>query len=379
MLRRLTLGFLVLACAAAVAACSSKDTNPPSTGGVTGIGPNFSTNTIYVSDTTGNSILIYPPSPGPSATPQFSIGGSNTSLNNPLYLAFTSTTKNLYVTNFNSGTQAGSVTIYQQFATGNVLPLGTVPFGAGAQPHGIAMLPGDASYAVAITAPTQFFTSAVEVLSVSGNSVQFNIAGSNTGLSAPNGVAADKNGNVYVTNTGNGSVTVYTLPSPTPTPSPTTTPSPTPTPSVSPSPTPTPTPSSNNLTPTTTIRSASFVTPYGEAIDSNGNLYVTDVGNSSGQAPKVLVFNAPFAAGLQTLTPSATITSSALVFPTDVKVDSAGNIYVVDAGTGPNSSNTGNTSKLLIFPPHPSGTVNEAPSVAIALPQGSATGLALSP
>jgi hypothetical protein len=33
----------------------------------------------------------------------------------------------------------------------------------------------------------------------------------------------------------------------------------------------------------------------------------------------------------------------------------------------------------LIFPPHPSGAVNEAPSVSIVLPQGSATGLALSP
>jgi hypothetical protein len=108
-------------------------------------------------------------------------------------------------------------------------------------------------------------------------------------------------------------------------------------------------------------------------------MYVTDVGNGTGQAPKILVFNAPFNAGLQNLAPSATITSSALVFPTDVKVDSAGNIYVIDAGSGPNSGSTSNTSKLLIFAPHPAGAVNEAPSVSITLPQGSATGLALSP
>ena len=367
MLRRLTLGLFALVCAAAVAACSSNDTNPPSSGGVSGLGPNFATNTIYVSDTTGNSILIYTPSPAPSATPQFSIGGSNTSLNNPRYLAFTSK-KTLFATNYNAGTQTGSVTAYQTYATGNVLPITTAALASGAaQPHGIAILPGDTGYVVAITAPGQFFTSAVAVFNTAGNTPLFNIAGSNTGLSAPNGVAVDKNSNIYVANTGNASVTVYALPSPTPTASPTATPSPTPTPSGSPSPTPSPTPSSNNLSPSTTILSPSFVTPYGLTLDSNGNLYVTDVGNSSGQAAKILLFNAPFAGGAQTLTPSATITSAALAFPTDVKVDSAGNIYVVDTG------------KLLIFPPHPSGAVNEAPSVSIALPQGSATGLALSP
>lgn len=381
MLRRLTLGFFVLACAAAIAACSSSDTTTPSSGGVSGIGPNFATNTIYVADTTANDILLYAPSPGPSATPQFSIGGSNTSLNNPRYLAFTSK-KNLFVTNYNSGTQIGSVTVYQTFATGNVLPITTAPIASatGVQPHGIVVLPGDTAYAVAVTAPGQFFTSSVLVFNTAGNASAFNIAGSNTQLNAPNGLAVDQNKNLYVTNTGNASVTVYSLPSPTPTPSPTTTPSPTPTPSGSPSPTPSPTPASNNIAPSTTIAgtNTAFVTPYGITLDSNGNMYVTDVGNGAGQAPKILVFTGPFAGGSQNIAPSATITSSALVFPTDVKVDSAGNIYVVDAGSGPNSG-SGNTSKLLIFPPHPSGAVNEAPSVSITLPQGSATGLALSP
>lgn len=379
MLRRLSLGFFALACAAVVAACSSSNTNPPTSGGVSGIGPNFKTDTVYVTDTTGNDILIYTPAPAPSATPQFTIGGSNTSLNNPRYIAFTSA-KVLYATNYNSGTNIGSITAYQTYATGNVLPIATIPLVTGTQPHGIAMLPNASAYAVAVTSPTLFFQSAVEVLSQTGSTVEFNIAGSNTGLNAPNGVAADGKGNLYVANTGNASITVYSLPSPTPTPStsPSPTPSPTPTPSVSPSPTPTPTPSSNNLTPATTITSSSFVTPYGLTVDSSGNLYVTDVGNGSTQAPKILVFNGPFAGGLQNLAPSAVITSSALLFPTDVKLDSAGNIYVVDAGNGPNTGN-GNTSKLLIFPPKPSGNVNEAPTTTIVIPQGSATGVALSP
>jgi sugar lactone lactonase YvrE len=90
------------------------------------------------------------------------------------------------------------------------------------------------------------------------------------------------------------------------------------------------------------------------------------------------VFNGPFAGGVQNLIPSAVITSSALLYPTDVKIDSAGNIYVIDAGNGPNTGN-GNSSKLLIFPPNPSGNVNEAPTTTIVIPQGSATGVALSP
>ncbi len=380
MLRRLTLGLFALACAAAVAACSSSDTNPPSSGGQPGIGPNFATGTVYVSDTTANTLLIYTPAPAPSATPQYSIAGSNTGLNGPRYLAFDSA-KRLYVTNYNSGTQAASVTTYQTYATGNVLPLNSLPLITGAQPRGIAVLPKDASYAVAITSPSGFFTSAVDVVGISTNAVQFNIAGSNTGLSAPVGVAADSNSNLYVANSGNASVTVYALPSPTPAASPTTTPSPTPTPSGSPSPAPTPTPSSDNLAPTTTIAGGStgLVTPVGAALDSKGNLYVTDVGNGSGAAPKILVFNAPFAAGLQNVAPSATITSSALIYPTDVKVDAGGNIYVVDAGSGPNTGSSSNTSKLLIFAPNPVGTVNENPTVSIVLPQGSATGVGIAP
>ena len=380
MLRRLTLGFFALVCAAAVAACSSSDATPPSSGGQPGLGPNFATGTVYVSDTTANTVLIYTPAPAPSATPQFSIGGSNTGLNGPRYLAFDST-KKLYVTNYNSGTQTGSVTIYQTFATGNVLPLNSLPLLTGAQPHGIALSPKDASYAVAITSPNGFFTSAVDVVGLASNSVLFNIAGSNTGLSAPVGVAIDTNSNVYVANSGNASVTVYALPSPTTAPSPTATPAPTPTPSVSPSPTPTPTPASDILTPSTTIAGGStgLVTPMGAALDSKGNLYVTDVGNGSGSAPKILVFNAPFAAGLQNLAPSATITSSALIYPTDVKLDAAGNIYVIDAGSGPNTGSASSTSKLLIFAPNPVGTVNENPTVSIVLPQGSATGVGIAP
>jgi sugar lactone lactonase YvrE len=101
------------------------------------------------------------------------------------------------------------------------------------------------------------------------------------------------------------------------------------------------------------------------ALDANGNLYVTDPGS---KPAAVYEFASGFTAGTIALTPLRVLTSPTLVNPTDVKVDSAGTVYVIDQGNGPN------TSALLIFP---AGATT--PSTTIALPAGSATGLALSP
>ncbi len=374
MLRRLTIGLFTLAFAAAIAACSSGNTTVPSSGGVPGVGPNLTTNTIYVSDTTQNAIDMYTPSPGPSATPLYAIGGSNTTLNGPAYLAFDSS-KRLYVSNFSAATQQSSVLVFQTFATGNVLPFGTVALTTGAQPHGVAVLP-NGEIAVAVTQPGAFFSNALQIYSplVSGTTfLATTIAGSNTGLSNPIGVAADSKNGVYAANSGNATITVYAAPTPpTPTTSPSATPSPTPTATstASGSPSPSPTPASVNLAPSSTITCSCFNKPTGLGIDSAGDLLVTDPG-----VPAVYVFTAAQIApgGALALTPSRTISGAAtlLADPTDVKTDSAGTIYVVDAGTGPN------TSKLLIFSAAANGNV--APGTAIALPPGTATGLALSP
>lgn len=395
MLRRLTIGLFTLACAAAVAACSSSNSATPSVGGVTGVGPNFVTNTVYITDTTQNTVDIYTPSPGPSATPEFQIGGSNTTLNGPSYATFDSA-RRLYTTNFGAANRTGSILFFQQFATGNVLPFGQVTIAAGSQPHGIALLPSNAGFVVAFTAPGGFFSSFVNLYSTfSGgttSTVTATLAGSNTQLSDPIGVDVDSNKNLYAANSGNGTVTVYALPSPSPTPSgsPTPTPSPTPSPTATPSgaptasPTPTPTPSSTNIAPRATIAcvpgggmpSPCMAHPTGLTLDGTGNVYVTDP--DSGVTPGVYIFSAAqIACGAPpcalNLTPARFLAGSntQLVNPTDVKVDSSGTIYVVDSGSGPNKS------KLLIFSSTANGNV--APSTAISLPVGSATGMALSP
>jgi hypothetical protein len=376
MLRRLTLGLFTLASVAAVAACSSGNTTVPSTGGVPGNGPNFPTNTIYVSNTTQNDIELYPPSPGPSATPQFLLTSSLSSptLSGPAYLAFDSS-KRLYATSYAPANSSGSLMVLAEFATGNVIPLSGVSFGKGVQPHGIGILPKNAGSAVAFTFPGGFFPNFVNLYApVNGPTLNVTntIAGGNTQLNNPMGVAVDPSSNIYVANSGSGTVTIYPLPtssptpsgSPSPTPTPTATPSATPTGSASPSPT--PTPSSLNIAPRTTITCTCLHQPTGIGLDSNGNVYVTDPGSSP---PAIYEFSASgLVPGTVALTPLRVLTSSTLVNPTDVKIDSAGNVYVVDAGSGPS------TSTLLIFK---SGA--SSPSTTIALPAGSATGLALSP
>jgi hypothetical protein len=375
-LRRLTIGLVTLACAAAIAACSSGNSGVPAptcSGCPAGTGPNFATNTIYVADTTQNVIDIFTPSPGPSATPQYAIGGSNTSLNGPQYLAFDSS-KRLYATNYNASTTGASVTIYQTFATGNVLPFGSITLPNGQHPYGIAMIPG-AGFAYAASAPGGFFTSVVNIFGAFANGTaayQASIAGTNTKLSNPIGVAVDAKTNIYVANSGSGTITVYPTPTPVPSPtgSPTATPSPTPTPSSSPSgsPSPTPTPASQNFAPSTTITCTCLKQPTGLALDTSGNLYVTDPASNP---PAVYVFNAStLVPGTMALTPLRILTATpAMMDPTDVKVDSSGNVYVIDAGSPPASP-----SMLYIFPAGAS-----APSTVVTLPAGTSTGLALSP
>ncbi len=373
MLRRSFPGLIfALACAASFAACSGGNGtygSVPSSGGVQGIGPNFVTNTLYVTNTTQNVVELYTPSPVAAATPQYAIGGSNTQLNGPLYDAFDST-RRLYVTNYNPGTQIGALNIYQTFATGNVLPLATIG-GAGTlidQPHGVTIL-SDGTVVIANTSPNGSFPNAVLIFTPLNSSsvpvLSVVIAGSLTQLSAPTGVSSDTSKKIFVANRGSGTITAYVVPTPTPIPS--TTPSPTPSPTTNPSasPSPTPAPFNNNVAPSIVIGGAltGLIAPTGITLDANNVIYVADPDNG---VPSIRIF----AAGANgNVAPVRVITGALtqLSNPVDVKVDSSGNIYVTDSGA----------NKLLIYAPSANGNV--APTVAITLPIGSVTGLALSP
>lgn len=361
MLRRLTLGFFALAFAAFVAACSSSDTAPLSSGGVPGIGPNFASNSIYATNTTQFAVSIYAPNPTSGASPSNQIGGTNTQLNGPQYDAF-DTSSRLYVTNFNAavGAPPAAITIYQKFATGNVNALAVISGSLTqlAQPRGIA-LSATGTIIVANVNPSNPNPNQVLIFGPissggAGNISPGIVAGPATLLNSPTGVALDKNNNIFVANRGNGTVTEYTLPSPSPAPSisPSASPSPSATGSA------TPVPPTLNLVPSLVI-SGGLVAPTGLAIDVSGNLYVADPDNGT---PSVRVFAAGGTVPTRVITGAATTLS----FPTDVKVDAAGNIYVADAGT----------NKILVFGPTANGNV--APTASVAAP-GTLTGIALSP
>lgn len=367
MLRRLSIGLLSLAAAVAVAACSSSDTTVPSSGGVPGIGPNFATNTVYVSNTTQNAVSLYLQPLSANSTPAYQIGGGSTSLSGPQYLAFDSA-KRLFVSNYNASTNAASIEVYQTYAQGNVVPFNTFGVFSGiTYPHGLAIDKFN-DIVVANTKAPAPLTDEVLVIPTgyaSPSPSPFTnvavIAGSNTGLSTPWGVGLDASSNIYVSNRGNGTVTVYAAPSPTPTPVATATPAPTPTPSTTPAPTPTPTPFSFNQAPIATI--PGLGAPMGLTVASNGKIYVADPDNGNAS---VYVFN-PIAGGTATLLQRINGAATGLVFPTDVKVDSSGTIYVVDSGA----------SKIFTFAANATGNV--APTLAITYSGGTPIGLALSP
>src|SRR5205085_9507253 len=82
------------------------------------------------------------------------------------------------------------------------------------------------------------------------------IAGSNTGLQVPYGVAFDSSGNIYVANFISDSITVY------------------------------PSGASGNVAPTTTIAGANtrLKSPAGIALDANNNIYVANFAVNTGVA-----------------------------------------------------------------------------------------------
>ena len=382
MLRRLTLGFVSLAAAGAFVACSSNDTNSIS------VGPNFPTASLYATNTSQNAISIYLPGAASGSGPSNQIGGSNTQIAGPQYIAFDSF-GDLYITNYAQSTGAASIVVIKALATGNVLPInGATQI---THPRGVAVF----SYPTTSSTPNpQLAVSNVNAGAGAGFTSQIllynatvlgtpytTIAGPSTGLNVPSGLTVDANDTVYVANLQGASVEGFAIPTPAPTPStsasPSPTPSPTPNPSASPSATPSttpaPTPTPLNLSPKFTISGAAtgIVTPTSVALDSSGNIYVSDQGNPNlGVAPSILVFSSG-PSGSVSPVPIRKITGSAtlLLAPTDVKVDSTGKIYVAD-------STASGAGVIYVYAATANGNV--APSATLTSP-GAINGLALSP
>ncbi len=238
----------------------------------------------------------------------------------------------LYVANYLNN----SITIYALGANGNVAPTATIAgsnTGLG-QPDGLAF---DASgrlyvsnaypYSVTIYAP-----------GASGNVAPVaTIGGSNTGLITPDGIAFDASGQLYVTNpqgfgVSGGYITIYAAGA------------------------------SGNVAPTATIAGSNTGLSYPNnpsdvAFNSSGQLYVTNPSSS------MVTIYAAGASG--NVAPTATIAGSntGLDYPWGLAFDASGQLYVANATYSPSGSVT-------IYAAGASGNV--APTATIA---GSNTGL----
>ncbi|HVN63499.1 MAG TPA: SBBP repeat-containing protein, partial [Candidatus Binataceae bacterium] len=126
--------------------------------------------------------------------------------------------------------------------------------------------------------------------------------------------------------------------------------------------------SNGNVTPSITLSGAStgFDEPYGVALDSNGNIYVTNCGSNCGGsgAGSVTVYP-PGSKG--DAAPSTTIggINTGMVDPAGIAVDSSGNIYV------PNSGN----QSVTIYAPGSNGNVPPAATIIgsstlLSVPEG---------
>jgi hypothetical protein len=379
MLSKITLSFLVLATTAAIVACS----NLGMTQGVN-VGPNFPSKTLYATNSNENAISIY--SDGTSESkigggPAFEIGGANTTLNGPQYLAFDRRGQ-LWVTNYNPSTKNAVLIEFAPQATGDVDPLNSAilpgrPRGIAFTPRGPSPLPSSSAppapqiMVIADVDSSDVYPSRILLFNSGATSPYQSIGGAKPRLSLPGGVAIDRSGHVYVANIQGATVEQFALPTPTASPKPTATPKPTPSPSptASPSgspsptpkptasPTPSPTPSPVNIAPRFTINAKNgMITPTGVALDSSGNIYIVDQGRrgakcSASDAPAILVFP-PYNKRIPYTKPIREIQgcNTMLYQPTDIKLNSAGVTYVAD-------STSAGKGIILIFPAGASGNV----------------------
>jgi hypothetical protein len=170
----------------------------------------------YVADIKGNTtsfgtVIVYPITANGNYNPGTNIiVGPSTGVLSPTGIALDSTS-NIYVTNLGNS----SVTVYAAGSAGNVAPMATIS-GANTgllNPTGIALDSANRIY-VANGLNTTTPSVTVYAAGANGNVAPIaTIAGSNTGLADPSGIAVDAVGRIYVGNENspsfNGIVTVY--------------------------------------------------------------------------------------------------------------------------------------------------------------------------
>ncbi len=304
---------------------------------------------ICVVDFSGPSVLVYPTLGSSTGVlneaPSTAIGTNITTglIVRPGGIAVDSSGK-IYV----ADPYAGSLFVYAAGSNGNAAPIATISgsntgLSAPLGPDTIAL---DSSGNIYVTASV--FGTGIEsvfVYAALGSSTGMldeapiaTIGGSNTGLTSPQGIALDSNGNIYVADFGGPSVLVYSAKS------------------------------DGNIAPIATISGANtgLIGPAGIAVDSSDKIYVADM-----SAASVLVYPAlGSSTGPLDEFPIATISgnNTALTVPIGIALDSGGEIYVSSIAI-PNLS-FADAGGVLVYPAlgSSSGVLDEFPSATIGGP-----------
>jgi hypothetical protein len=196
--------------------------------------------TLYVANASGNSIAGFAAGTSGSATPNLTIAGAGTGLDEPFGIAVTPS-GTLYVAN----EEAPAVTEYPASSNGNAAPAITIsggPTGLNG-PTGIALDGSGTAYVT--NQPVNSITEYAANFSGDALPTAF-IFGAASGLNGPSAAAVDGNGTLYVANALTPSVTEYAAGA------------------------------SGNVAPIATLASDDMNGPNGLAIGADGALYVSN-------------------------------------------------------------------------------------------------------
>ena len=285
---------------------------------------------LYATNESANSVTIFAASASGDARPIATIEGDATGLSDPTGIALDSR-GNIYVAN----QTFGSITVYAAGSNGNVIPTANIEGSATqlANPTAITL---DSSGNIYVANSGDGYSVTVYPAGSSGNvKPSAIISGSRTRLALPWCIVLGSDGKIYVANFGSGitdkivrdSITEYA-------------------------------PDSNgNVSPSATITGdkTRLNSPGGIAVDSVGNIYVTNDPSTIEEGDDKITVYARGSNG--NAAPKASLFALGLSYPIGILVDSRGNLYVANGG-----ASTGSVDSIIVYPPN-----SLVPSKAIGL------------